>query len=113
MRHSVNSDRPGGGDRASGVAVREQDFLRAEGGELELLVRAYEDLTSLRAVAGGQGFLRAADGQPVRLNATGVEVELPLLLLRKLTGRGGAEERFYRARISVQADAEIVLRFKR
>ncbi len=97
----------------SGAETGNGGFLAAPSGRVELLVRAYgEGPRSLRLTARGDGVLLRAGGPPLPLKAHGVTVELPLSPLRRLVGRGGAEEILSQAAVTLDARGEVLLSFR-
>jgi hypothetical protein len=80
---------------ADGVAV-------ADPGEVVLLVRSRTAVPSLRLVAAGEGLLRVPGLAPVALRGRAVELHVPMVTLRRLTGRRGVEETLSRQTIGVE-----------
>ena len=90
----------GGGATAyvSGAAV-EDDFARATGGSVEVLVRSRRPLSSLTVAAEGEGRLIVPGRPALPLSARTARVDVPLEPLVTLTGRRDVQESLYRQRL--------------
>jgi hypothetical protein len=94
----------------SGAARVEDGVAIADGGEVRLLVRAREPRASVRLVAEGDGLLRVPGLAPLDLRGRAVEIDVPLVELRRLRGRRGVEETLARQAIVVETGAQVRLR---
>jgi hypothetical protein len=83
----------------------EDGALRTGGGELTLLLRSREPIASVRLRVEGDGVLRVPGLAPLALRGRGLEVDVPLVTVRRLRGRRGVEETLARQTIEVEGDA--------
>jgi hypothetical protein len=94
----------------SGAARVEDGQAVAGSGEVVLLVRQRTPRASVRLTFEGEGLLRVPGHAPVLLLGRAVEVDVPLPVLRRLTGRRGVEETLARQTIEVETAAGVRLR---
>jgi hypothetical protein len=87
----------------SGAAVVEGGMARASAGEVVLLVRARAAAPGIRLLAAGEGLVRVPGLAPVHLRGRAVAIDVPLVTLRRLTGRRGVEETLSRQVVEVVA----------
>jgi hypothetical protein len=76
----------------TGAVDLEDGVAHARSGEVRLLVRARAPRAALRITAEGEGTLRIPGHAPLDLRGRVVDIDVPLSLLRHLTGRRGVEE---------------------
>jgi hypothetical protein len=75
-----------------------------------VLVRAREDLGTLRVrVAGAEGLLKARGRPRLRISAGGLEVDLPLERVALLPGRRGLRETLSRQRLELEAAGPVLV----
>jgi hypothetical protein len=94
----------------SGSARVAEDHVRARNGRVELLVRSRAPLFALEVQAEGQGLLHVPGRPATRLPGRAVTIEVPLRLVRALTGRRAAQETLYRQSLELSRAGEVVLR---
>jgi len=93
-----------------GRAEADGDAILLQAGTVTVLARARDDVARLRLLAEGEGVLRVLGRPPLALAGRGIEVELPLEVRRRLSGRRGVEETLFVQEFAVQTRRGIWLR---
>jgi hypothetical protein len=93
----------------SGAAVVREDEVVLGPGTVELLTRAGEPITSLRATVGGEGVLGVRGLASLVLRPTGALVDLPFIPYHEVRGRDGRVAVF--AHTTLATDGQAILRF--
>lgn len=103
--------RPGTVVFVTGAAsVGDGGVVRAETGEVELLVRSRASPAQLTLIAAGHGSLTIPRRPSIEAQPSGTWAALPLEPLARLVGRRGVTENLYRQRLRVRGDGPLVLR---
>jgi len=89
-------------------ATLQDDYARAAGGAVDLLVRSRVPLDSLTLVAEGEGLLRLPNRSVIALSSRGTRVEVPLTPLANLSGRRGVRETLYSQRLEIEGHRAVL-----